>query len=215
MAGTSSSTMRRNFDRRFVSTYFVGNGIDIGAGHDPLAQYHEFYPLVKNIRSWDQQDGDGMLLQGVPNESFDFVHSNHCLEHLADPYLALENWIRVCIKGGHLVITVPDEDMFEQGVWPSMYAGPTHINTWTIHKQKTWSPNSYNLLDFLSKFTDMVEIIKIEKIDIAYMYNIPACDQSRGHIQECAIEFILRKKTTDEINRLGRLPTKQYFNYNT
>jgi len=51
--------------------------------------------------------------------SFDFLHSSHCLEHVREPATALRNWIRVVRKFGHIVVMVPDEDMYEQGVWPS------------------------------------------------------------------------------------------------
>lgn len=214
MLESTKAVARRNFDRRFSTVYFVGDGIDIGCGQDSIANYQEFYPLMKSCRPWDQPDGDGMLLDGVADESFDFVHSSHSLEHMNDPNIAMSNWIRVLKKGGHMVLLLPDEDMFEQGTWPSMYAGPDHITSWTIHKQSSWCPVSHNVTDFFGAFSEL-EILKIEKLDSTYLYSWPKMDQTRGIIQECAIEVILRRKTDDEISRKGRLPAPQMFRFST
>lgn len=213
MFESSKAIMRRNFDRRFATTYFRGVGIDIGCGSDPIVNYHEFYPLMQGMRNWDLVDGDGALLEGVDDESFDFVHSSHSLEHMTDPFLAVTNWTRVLKKGGHMILLLPDEDMFEQGNWPSKYAGADHITSWTIKKQSSWSPVSYNVTDFFGQFADKLEIIKIEKLDSTYIYNAHAVDQTRGPIQECAIEVILKKRTDEELERKGTLPPKQVFSY--
>ena len=214
MLESTKAVARRNFDRRFSTVYFVGSGIDIGCGQDTIANYSEMYPLMDQCRPWDQPDGDGMLLEGVVDETFDFVHSSHSLEHMQDPKIAMTNWIRVTKKGGHLVLLLPDEDMFEQGVWPSTYAGPDHISAWTIHKQKSWCVASINVTTFFGQF-DELEILKIEKLDSTYMYSWPRTDQTRGIIQECAIEVILRKKTDDELTRKGRLPAQEMYRFST
>ena len=206
MFEASKATMRRGFDRRFATQYFVGNGIDIGCGQDTIGNYSEFFPLMTNIRAWDLPDGDGMLLEGVDDETFDFVHSSHSLEHMACPYTAINNWIRVLKPGGHMVLLLPDEDMFEQGRWPSMYAGPDHLTSWTIDKVLSWSPVSINVTDFFSGYSASMEILKIEKLDSTFNYNWPTVDQTRGMIQECAIEVILRKRTDLEKKMKGRLP---------
>lgn len=213
MLESTKAVARRNFDRRFATTYFVGDGIDIGCGEDTIANYKEFYPLMGNVRAWDIPDGDGQYLNGVADETFNFVHSSHSLEHMRDPHIAMFNWIRVLKPGGYMVLLLPDEDMFEQGMWPSPYAGQDHITSWTIFKNSSWCPASINITEFLSKF-DNIEICKIEKLDSTYLYNIPSVDQTRGIIQECAIEIILRKKTEIEIKRKGRLPPQEFFTLN-
>lgn len=213
MREASKAAMRRNFDRRFATTYFVGNGIDIGCGSDPVDIYREFYPLMGELKRWDQRDGDGALLEGVTDESFDFVHSSHSLEHMSDPYVAMNNWIRVLKPGGHMIIMVPDEDMFEQGVWPSQYTNGDHLSAWTIYKKNSWCPASRNIVDFF-KFNDM-EILKIEKLDATYLYNQHRMDQTQTQITECAIEIILRKKTEQELRDKGRLPPQQMFTITT
>lgn len=88
MKESSKSVLRRVHDSRFATRYLVGEGIDIGAGSDPISLYSEIFPLMGFVREWDLQDADAQLLQGVANESFGFVHSSHCLEHLRDPLVA-------------------------------------------------------------------------------------------------------------------------------
>jgi len=205
MNETSKAIIRRMHDMRFVNTYFRGNGIDIGCGPDPLSKFQQQFPLMTNLNPWDLADGDAQLMAGVPDETYDFVHSSHCLEHLHDPYEAFDNWIRICNPGGHIITTIPDEDLYEQGVWPSNH-NPDHKTSWTIAKDSSWSPVSINLLEFLYQYKDRVEVIKMELQNSTFIYDIPRVDQTYHHIAECAIEFIVRKKTATEIIRKGRLP---------
>ena len=46
----------------------------------------------------------------VADESYDFVLSSHCLEHLADPLGALMEWMRVLRPTGALALVVPHKD---------------------------------------------------------------------------------------------------------
>lgn len=118
MHETSKSILRRIFDQRFATRYLVGDGIDIGSGADSVGNYGPLFPQIRSVRPWDVPDGDAMLMAGVADASLDFVHSSHCLEHLQDPYTALFHWIRICRPGGYVIVVVPDEDLYEQGVFP-------------------------------------------------------------------------------------------------
>lgn len=214
---SSKAVMRRLFDRRYATNYFVGDGIDVGCGPDPISNYRSLFPLMGKVRNWDQQDGDGAKLEGIPDESVDWIHSSHSLEHMEDPAEAMFNWYRVLKQGGHMIILLPDEDMFEQGVWPSMYAGPDHKTSWTIYKYRSWAPKSRNVVEFFTAhgWSTNMEILKIEKLDNTYNYDLPRCDQTRGPIQECAIEIILRKRTEIEIEAGGRLPPGEFLTFRT
>jgi SAM-dependent methyltransferase len=44
----------------------------------------------------------------IPSSSYDFLVSSHCLEHIANPLKALKEWLRVLVKGGTLILSVPD-----------------------------------------------------------------------------------------------------------
>lgn len=194
MFETGKSVMRRLHDSRFATRYFCGQGIDIGAGNDPLGSYGELFPRMTHCRGWDRQDGDAQLLEGVADGSLDFVHSSHCLEHMADPAEALRHWLRVLRPGGHLVFLVPDEDLYEQGVFPSRFnAG--HQWTFSICKRQSWSPRSVNLTELLGRFADTAAILKIELLDATYRSQLAptGLDQTRTPIGESAIEAVLRK----------------------
>lgn len=205
MKETSKALIRRLHDSRYATRYFRGLGIDIGAGPDSLGIYFQQFPLMTGLRAWDLPDGDAQLMQGVDDDSFDFVHSSHCLEHLRDPAEGFSNWIRICRPGGHIITTVPDEDLYEQGVWPSNF-NTDHKTSWTIAKRISWSPASVNVVDFLSGFRSQIEIVGINLVDASYIYDINRVDQTYHSISECAIEFIVRKRTAEEITRRGRLP---------
>jgi SAM-dependent methyltransferase len=202
MRELSKSIIRRRFDARFSSSYFVGEGIDIGGKPDPLALYSEFFPLMGNVRIWDWEDGDAEFMSSVPDETFDFVHSSHCLEHLKNPEIGLLNWFRILKPGGHLIVTIPDEDLYEQAVWPSTF-NKDHKWSFTIHKFKSWSPVSINVTDLINKLGDRARIKSLQIQDLGYRYSLPRYDQTGTPVSESAIEFILQKSTNAEMENLG------------
>ncbi|HEY3796885.1 MAG TPA: methyltransferase domain-containing protein [Caulobacteraceae bacterium] len=205
MKECSKSLVRRLSNSNFLRRYFVGDGIDIGGKPDPLALYAEFFPLVRSIRTWDWEDGDAQHLASVPDQSLDFVHSSHCLEHLVDPAQGLRNWVRVVKPGGHVVVTVPDEDLYEQGVFPSTF-NRDHKWTFTMLKPASWSDKSINVIDLLRDLGGEVAIEKIELLDTTFRGSLPRFDQTLTPVGECGIEFVLRRRLEGEIADRGRLP---------
>lgn len=154
--------------------------------------------MMQSCKSWDVAEGDAELMASIEDNSLDFVHSSHCLEHLTNPSNAIDSWLRILKPGGHLICIIPDEDLYEQGEFPSTY-NADHKHTFTIHKQQSWSKNSINLFDLLSKTRYPVEIKKIELLDATYRYDFNKCieqarfDQTKTPIGECGIEFVLKK----------------------
>lgn len=205
MHESSKALIRRLHDSRYATRYFVGHGIDIGAGPDPLGQYIEQFPLMRGCRAWDLADGDAQLLATLADASLDFAHSSHCLEHMRDPREALHHWLRVLRPGGHLAVTVPDEDMYEQGIFPSTF-NRDHKWTFTMHKAKSWSDKSVNLMSLLTEFSDRAQVIKLEQLDATFRFRLPRLDQTQTPIGECALEFVMRKLLPEELARAGRLP---------
>lgn len=203
MKECSKSIQRRLSDSNFLRRYFVGNGIDIGGKPDPLYLYKEFFPLVKHIKTWDWEDGDAQFLAGIDDGSLDFVHSSHCLEHLVDPFEGVRNWLRVIREGGYLVITVPDEDLYEQGVFPSTF-NRDHKWTFTTFKTKSWSERSINLLDMVRDLGQSVDVVKIEQLSANYRFELPRFDQTLTPVAECGIELVIRKRAAAEIEVGGR-----------
>jgi SAM-dependent methyltransferase len=205
MKECSKSVPRRLSHPAFSNRYFVGRGLDIGGKPDPLALHLAAFTRMESVRTWDREDGDAQRLEGVADASFDFIHSSHCLEHLVDPRDALGHWLRVVKPGGHIVVTVPDEDLYEQGVFPSTF-NADHKWTFTIFKTASWSRRSINVIDLVTALGDAIEVIKIEKLDATYDYDLPRFDQTLSPVVESAIELILRRRPEAEMRAGGRLP---------
>jgi SAM-dependent methyltransferase len=190
MNETSKAVVRRMYDPAFARTYFAGDGIDIGASPDSLNNYQEFFPLIRSCVSWNMPDGDAQEMLGVERNSYDFVHSSHCLEHLRDPWAALDRWMQILRVGGYLICLIPDEDLYEQGIWPSQF-NADHKHTFTIYKSKSWSPVSINVLDLLSRSDASVQSLKLLHVTTRILPQ--GYDQTLTAVGESAIEFIIRK----------------------
>jgi SAM-dependent methyltransferase len=202
----SKSIVRRMSNPNFINHYFVGDGIDIGSGPDSLAQYGEQFPRMASLRAWDLDDGDAQFMKGVDDNTYDFAHSSHCLEHLHDPTIGLKNWLRIVKPGGHLIVMIPDEDLYEQGVFPSTFNGD-HKWTFTLHKTKSWSNKTVNVLALLQSLGGEADIHIIQQLNSSFRFSLPRLDQTMTPVGECAIEFVIRKRTAEELAKGGRLPT--------
>lgn len=115
----------------------AGQGIDIGCGPDPV---------TPSVRQFDVADGDANHITRHVQDRFDFVYASHCLEHMHDPRQAVLEWWQLVKPGGHLFFLVPDEDLYEQGVFPSRF-NPDHKATFTVDKRDSWSPVSIRVCE--------------------------------------------------------------------
>jgi hypothetical protein len=145
----------------FIKKYLTGRVIDIGAGNDLVCQHAE---------NFDKEHGDANKITEYRKiEAYDSVHSSHCLEHMCNPKIALAEWWSLIKMDGYLVLVVPDENLYEQGFWPSLFNGD-HKNTFRINEEKSWSPVSWNILDLIGELPN-VEIISYELQDHGYNYD--------------------------------------------
>jgi SAM-dependent methyltransferase len=135
----------------------TGKGIDIGCGPDPIAP---------DVCGFDKEAGDANEITNYVHEEFDFVFSSHCLEHMKDPRKAIQEWWKLVRPGGHLFFIVPDEDLYEQGVFPSRFNGD-HKATFTISKTKSWSPVSINVLDLVRSLPGAL-LVNVALQDVGY-----------------------------------------------
>ncbi len=204
MKECSKSVARRLADSRFVRKYFKGDGIDIGGAPDPLVLYSEFFPLISSVRTWDLEDGDAQFMSGVGDDTFDFVFSSHCIEHLNDPMEGLKNWMRVTKPGGYVIFALPEEDLYEQGIFPSSF-NRDHKNTFTISKASSWSARSINVLDMLRALGPDAAVEKVELLDETYRYGLPRYDQTMTPVGESGIEVIIRKRSKAEVDAGARI----------
>lgn len=204
MKECSKSIARRLADSRFVRKYLRGKGVDIGGKPDPLILYTEFFPLIESVKTWDLEDGDAQFMKGVADETYDFVFSSHCLEHMHDPLEALNNWLRITKADGYVIFALPEEDLYEQGVFPSTF-NRDHKNTFTMSKAASWSERSINMLDMLRKLGPEAAVEKVELLDETYRYDLPRYDQTLTPVGESGIEVVIRKRSKEEIAAKARI----------
>jgi len=187
----SKSAKRRYNDGDFHRKYFKGRGLDVGAGVDCLDQIKHAFVGIESVFGWDVSHGDGQYLDGVPDDYFDFVHSSHSLEHMKDCRIALNNWIRVCRPEGFVIVTVPEEFMYEKDCWPSRF-NEDHKWSFTLRKCSKM-PKTVNVLELALSVSDVATIERIKLIDEFYDIVKHEQDQTLSPNAECCIELILRK----------------------
>lgn len=108
-----------------ASFYLIGQGLEVGALHQPLEtpsealvkyvdrmsveQLRKQYPELSKYKlvPVDVID-DGEVLATVDDGSVDFVIANHMMEHCQNPIGTLQNHLRVIKPGGVLYLAVPD-----------------------------------------------------------------------------------------------------------
>lgn len=144
----------------FIGKFLSGRVIDIGAGKDLVCSHAE---------GFDREDGDAnMISRFRPVNAYDTVHSSHCLEHMDDPAAALRDWWSLLKPGGYLVLVVPDEDLYEQGIWPSIF-NRDHKTTFRLDKPDSWSAVSHDIRKLVAALPGC-EIVSAEIQDTHYDY---------------------------------------------
>ena len=167
----------------FIDTYLSGKVLDIGAGSDLVCQSAERF---------DKDEGDAnQITKYLKPSTYDAVHSSHCLEHMWQPQKALDGWWSLIKPGGFLVLVVPDEDLYEQGFWPSRF-NCDHKASFTIRKKNSWCPASYNLLDMVESLP-RAEVISIELQDRHYDYKLKTKHPPRPVKELGAAQRTIRK----------------------
>ena len=146
-----------------IKKYLTGYGIDIGCGD---------CPVTENCIKFDKDIGDANNInEYYEDNTFDFVFSSHCLEHMNNPYISVKSWWSKVKIGGYLIVAVPDEDLYEQGVFPSRF-NTDHKHTFTIYKEKSWSNVSVNIVDLINLLENR-KIIYVGVQDSNYDYILP------------------------------------------
>lgn len=168
---------------------FQGKGIDIGCGSDPI------FPEAD---CFDVADGDANEICRYVKKQYDFVFSSHCLEHMKNPFHAIQQWWNLVKENGYLYIVIPDEDLYEHGSFPSKY-NDEHEWTFTVLKQKGTNIRSVNIIELLSSLKD-ARILKIEVQDNNYNYYLEDKDQTLGEASAqicCCIQKNKKYKNAD------------------
>ncbi len=160
MREASKTNLVRPLD--FSKKYLSGRVLDIGAGGDLVCTWAE---------SFDVDKGDANTIDKYfEPETFDSIHSSHCLEHMINPVSALAGWWSILKRGGFLILVVPDEDLYEQTIWPSAF-NSDHKSTFRLDKPTSWSLLSYELRSMCGNLPNS-EIVSAEIQDANYDHSL-------------------------------------------
>ncbi len=176
--GETSKSYARRKREGFFEKYCTGEGLDIGYGADPI---------TPDCSGWDRKNGDAQFLDGVEDESFDFVYSSHCLEHMADVRIALKNWFRVVRRGGYLLLAVPHRDLYEKkNCLPSRW-NFDHKHMFLIGKSE--SPDTLDIVEEIRESLVNYDIKYVKVCDEGHTITDPT-KHSDGEYQ---IEVVISK----------------------
>lgn len=199
-----ASKTSRHRTQAFKEMYFDGTVLDIGCGPDLV---------VPHAEPFDLEQGDANeISRYLPAASYDCVHSSHCLEHMRDVPSALRQWWSLVKPGGAMIVVVPEENLYEQGVWPSIF-NPDHKATFRLGGSSSWSRVSYDL-QWLIESLPGARLISAEIQDAGYNYALKSSGpgplgrlliQLRYRTLETPLTW-LRMKRLGLLKRLGLAP---------
>lgn len=176
--GETYKASARREKEGFFKKYCIGEGLDIGYGSDPI---------TVDCYGWDTMDGDAQYLSSIPDESFDYVYSSHCLEHMRDVRTAIKNWFRVVRPGGFLILFIPERDLYEKRKELPSRFNADHKHMFLLGKSE--EPDTLDILEEISHSINgyNIEYAKVcDEGHTLYFENV----KSDG---EYSIEIVLRK----------------------
>lgn len=222
---SKANFLRRSKEFNFVNKIFVGNGIDVGAGSNPLnyqeisyndsklfGNYRFFsknslFPKIDNVKiyssDWNPENIAEIILTKEKPRKYDFCYSSNLLEHVINFQRSLLDFSLITKVGGYVIGCVPDFFLYEKEIWPSL-KNSDHISCFSINTDRKIK-NHYNLSKTLTYHTNL-QITKLELADTLYDYSVidKNIDQTDNipHGAECFIEFVCKV-----------LPETNYNNY--
>lgn len=163
----------------FFDKYCKGKGIDIGCGQDPI---------TPDCVQWDRTEGDAHFMRGISPNTYDFVYSSHCLEHLDNPDVALFTWFRILKVGGFLILFVPHRDLYEKKkILPSRF-NKDHKNFYLIDRHE--KPCTIGIVPFVVECLRNYRFIYVKECSDGYVWT----KDEEHSVGEYSIELVLQKE---------------------
>lgn len=116
-------------------------GLNLGCGHKGNAYDAFGIDMAKTGekgaggRKYDDANPDTTANASslpVQTDSIDYIMAPHLLEHIVDPYAALNEWKRVLRPSGTLLLTMPNHEYL-----PTMLIDHTHVHAYTPDSAKS------------------------------------------------------------------------------
>jgi GT2 family glycosyltransferase/SAM-dependent methyltransferase len=152
---------RERVRRRLADRYLYGEGIEIGALHNPLrtsarvryvdrlsrADLRRHYPELAAFPVVDTDIvDDGERLTKIADGSQDFIIANHFIEHCEDPIGTLKTFARKLRAGGAIYMAVPDK----RHTFDRHRTSTTNEHLWVDHQDAGASSRRQHYLEFAS-----------------------------------------------------------------
>ena len=212
---SKANFLRRSKEFNYLNKYFVGNGIDVGSGSNPLnyqqiaykdsnffSNYRFFsknslFPKIKSVKiyssDWDSNNDAESILTKEGIRKYDFCYSSNLLEHVVNFQRALLDFSLITRANGYIVSSVPDFFLYEKEIWPPV-KNTDHISCFSVNREVNIDTH-YNLSKVLSYHTNL-QVLKLELADSLYDYSLQdkEVDQTNTvpHGAECFIEFVCK-----------------------
>lgn len=207
-------TSKSNFTRRiqnikYRQRYFVGEGIDVGAGANPLnyqflnenkilylprkRNFH--FPNIKNVliysNDWNEKDVAENINERL-DKKFDFLYTSNLMEHVHHFERSLLDFSIVVKENGYLIVCVPDFELYEYETWPSL-GNKTHNFCFSLNK--TFDIKEHKRITHIIKNFYNLSLENIEIADTSYNFDIEnKKDQTKELTTEAFVEFVCKVK---------------------
>lgn len=166
----------------FYARFMSGSGLDVGF----KGYTGEPEPVLPSAIGVDEgypgYDGVHLPFNG---HSQDFLFASHVLEHIPDPLPALREWFRVVRVGGHMVVVVPHQWLYERKKEPPSWLCADHKRFYTpaalLREVEAALPvNHYR-------------VVHLRDVDDCFNYSRPQGHDPEWWTERFEIECVLRK----------------------
>ncbi len=178
----SSKSFDAKIDSGFWQRFIPGPAV-LDIGFQGGAEPGRVVPILPGAIGvdLDYPGYDGRILP-FPDGSQDAVYSSHCLEHIPDFVLAIQEWHRVLKVGGHIITVVPSAHLYERKRRVPSYWNNDHKRTYTpvsllAEFDAALPPNSFRVRHLVEN-------------DAGYQYDLPASVHPEGCYE---IELVVEK----------------------
>lgn len=101
-------------NKGFIPIYKIVKELD-GCNFSTITIWEGNIESGKNYKYYKNRKGVQYILEAtdlsrITSSKYDFVISSNCLEHIANPLKAIEEWIRVIKEDGLLLLILPNKD---------------------------------------------------------------------------------------------------------
>ena len=176
--GDTTRAFNRRLREGFFDKYCLGKGLDVGFGGD----------LIKSdAQGWDFEHGDAQFLEGLEDESFDYVYSSHTLEHVYDAKTSLKNWYRVLKPDGYLILYIPHRDLYEKKKKLPSRFNTNHLRFFLINENDL--PDTVGIIPLMNDSLENFKIIYAKECSEGRTIEDPMI-HSDG---EYSIEIVIQK----------------------